>query len=110
MKKLLQQLRYEMNRCQSCGMPLSFDPEGAGTEADGSRSRIYCSYCYENGCFKDPDLTLRQMQARVRELLRKRGTPWYIRAYMTHRIATLTRWCRRPGPCPRSTADAMSER
>lgn len=35
--------------CQSCAMPM----EGAqyGTEADGSPSADYCSYCYEGGKF-----------------------------------------------------------
>ena len=27
--------------CQSCGMPLKKDPEGGGTQADGSKSRPY---------------------------------------------------------------------
>ncbi len=30
-------------RCQSCGMPISKDPEGGGSETDGSRSAKYCS-------------------------------------------------------------------
>ena len=28
--------------CQSCGMPLSRDPNGGGTNADGSASAMYC--------------------------------------------------------------------
>ncbi|WP_224768159.1 zinc ribbon domain-containing protein [Metabacillus idriensis] len=31
--------------CQSCGMPLSKDEHGGGTEADGSKSTKYCSRC-----------------------------------------------------------------
>jgi len=38
--------------CQSCGMPLSKDPQGGGTNADGSKTEKYCSYCYVNGDFK----------------------------------------------------------
>lgn len=48
--------------CQSCGMPL--DLEGVnhrGTEADGSQSIKYCSYCYENGKLLDPDMTFNEM-------------------------------------------------
>ncbi|PKY11965.1 hypothetical protein B1757_01020 [Acidithiobacillus marinus] len=97
MKKWLRQLELEKNRCQSCGMPLQFDPQGGGTESDGSHSPIYCSYCYAEGAFKDPELTLDTMQQRVRQLMRKRNAPWYIRAYMAHRIPTLKRWrsCKR---------------
>jgi hypothetical protein len=30
--------------CQSCGMPLSKDEKGGGTEADGRKSSQYCSH------------------------------------------------------------------
>jgi hypothetical protein len=32
--------------CQSCGMPLSKDELGGGTEKDGRISTKYCSHCY----------------------------------------------------------------
>ena len=32
-------------------MPMGQTDERYGTEADGSKSRDYCSYCYENGAF-----------------------------------------------------------
>lgn len=92
MGKCIRQLKIEKNRCQSCGMPLQFDPRGGGTEADGSHSTRYCSYCYGAGQFKEPELTLDAMQHRVRQLMRNRNTPWYIRAYMAHRVPTLARW------------------
>ena len=41
--------KYKM--CQSCGLPMKKDPEGGGTNNDGSKSHKYCSYCYENGIF-----------------------------------------------------------
>jgi len=34
--------------CQSCGMPMKQDPQGGGTNADGSINIMYCSYCYQN--------------------------------------------------------------
>jgi len=46
----------EIATCESCGMPLARD-EDAGTEADGSRSTAYCTYCYRDGAFTEPDLT-----------------------------------------------------
>ena len=45
-------------RCQSCGMPL--DQGWFGVEADGSFSRDYCKYCYQQGVFTKPELTLAQ--------------------------------------------------
>ncbi|MGD2251069.1 MAG: zinc ribbon domain-containing protein [Candidatus Methanofastidiosia archaeon] len=46
--------------CQSCGMPLQ-TPEDFGTEADNSKSEKYCRYCYQNGEFTYPDITLEEM-------------------------------------------------
>jgi hypothetical protein len=49
----------EIACCESCGMPLARD-EDAGTEADGSLSHEYCTYCYRDGTFTEPDLTREQ--------------------------------------------------
>jgi hypothetical protein len=53
-------MQPEGNFCQSCAMPLS-QPEHQGTEADGSASEKYCTYCYQHGQFTDPTLTAEQM-------------------------------------------------
>jgi len=45
--------------CQSCGMPMAADAQW-GSEADGSPSRDYCSYCYQQGAFT-MDGTIDQM-------------------------------------------------
>src|SRR5437773_64901 len=58
--------------CQSCGMPLSKDQKGGGTEADGRVSAEYCSHCYLGGAFTDPTLTEEQMMERVRGKLKER--------------------------------------
>lgn len=50
----------EMIFCQSCGMPLDTE-EAKGTNADGSRSNEYCTYCFENGAFTQKDLTMDEM-------------------------------------------------
>ncbi|WP_319578441.1 zinc ribbon domain-containing protein [uncultured Methanospirillum sp.] len=46
--------------CQSCGMPFA-SPADLGTEADGTPSAQYCTYCYQNGKFTEPDSTVDQM-------------------------------------------------
>lgn len=50
----------ENNRCESCGMPLA-DPSLLGTEADGSPSARYCKWCYEDGGYTAPDITMEEM-------------------------------------------------
>lgn len=37
--------------CQSCGMPMAGQESLFGTNADGSKSTEYCSYCYDKGKF-----------------------------------------------------------
>lgn len=44
----------EYKFCQSCGFPLIKDKKGGGTEKDGTKSKMYCSMCYENGNFLTP--------------------------------------------------------
>lgn len=46
--------------CQSCGMPMGPTDELYGTEADGTKSGDYCTYCYQNGAFTT-DCTMEQM-------------------------------------------------
>ena len=50
-------------RCQSCGMPIDESADNFGTEADGSASNEYCSFCYQNGEFSDPHQTVDGMVA-----------------------------------------------
>jgi len=46
--------------CQSCGMPMGETDEMYGTESNGSKSTDYCKYCYDNGVFLQPDVTLEE--------------------------------------------------
>ena len=45
--------------CQSCSMPLEKE-EQFGTNADKSKNKEYCIYCFSDGKFKD-DITLEEM-------------------------------------------------
>ncbi|MFD1294599.1 zinc ribbon domain-containing protein [Lutibacter holmesii] len=61
--------------CQSCAMPLNKDPKGkgGGKNADGTLSYKYCSYCYEDGEFIQPNITALEMQAFVKQQLKEMG-------------------------------------
>ena len=78
--------------CQSCGMPLKRDKPGGGTEADGSRSPMYCSHCYVDGKFTLPDFTAAQMQELVRGKLIEMGFPKFLCSFFTKGIPRLERW------------------
>jgi len=58
--------------CQSCGMPMTYEND-FGTENDGSKSRLYCRFCYSAGEFKEPELT--------REGMIKRSAPMMADRY-----------------------------
>jgi hypothetical protein len=80
--------------CQSCGMPLHRDEKGGGTNADGSKSVMFCSHCFADGRFSLPDLTAAQMQERVRGKLKEMGFPGFMAGLFTRRIPKLERWKR----------------
>lgn len=44
-------------------MPL-MDDDYLGTNADGSKEKDYCLFCFKNGSFVEPDLTLAGMIAK----------------------------------------------
>lgn len=78
--------------CQSCSMPMSKDPNGGGTKADGSKSRMYCSYCFSNGQFLQPDWTAGQMQDFVKGKMKEMGFPGFLAGFFTKGIPKLERW------------------
>lgn len=57
--------------CQSCGMPLDLrGVDMRGSEAGMDKSEKYCSYCYGNGAFLQPNITFDEMVERGRNGLK----------------------------------------
>ena len=80
------------SNCQSCGMPLKQDPKGGGTNADRSKSDRYCSYCYADGRFTQPDMTVDEMRAFVVEKMRETKIPRFIGRLLARNLRKLERW------------------
>lgn len=78
--------------CQSCGMPLKRDEKGGGSNADGTKSLKYCSYCYQDGKFTRPDFSAKQMQQLVKEKMKELGFPGFLAGFFTYGIPKLERW------------------
>jgi hypothetical protein len=78
--------------CQSCGMPLSKDEKGGGSEKDGSKSVLYCSHCYQNGSFTSPDITADQMVDLVKGKMKEMHIPGFLAYFMVRNIPKLKRW------------------
>ena len=79
------------NFCQSCTMPID-NIENRGTEKDGSKSYLYCKYCYQNGAFTNPDMTLEQMKNIVLTQMRKLNLPDNIIQQSLNNLPHLKRW------------------
>ncbi len=79
-------------RCESCGMPLSRDPERGGSEADGTKSDRYCSLCYANGEFRHKGVTAAEFQRHCMAAMRENGMPRIMAWLFTRGIPRLPRW------------------
>lgn len=81
--------------CQSCGMPLDA-PEHRAQQADGTQSREYCIYCYKDGDFTAPEMTMEEMIAWNLEFNEKNGHPFgtqeEAKQMMESWFPTLGRW------------------
>jgi Putative zinc ribbon domain len=82
----------EYKNCQSCGMPLMRDPNGGGTEVNGTKSTMYCSNCYEEGAFVLPDITVDQMIERVKGRMKEMYIPGFVGYFFVRNIPKLKRW------------------
>jgi hypothetical protein len=72
---------------------MSKDPQGGGTNADGSRSPIYCSYCYEGGTFTFTG-TVEDFAELCRKAMIANGTPRLMAWLFTRGMKRLPRWKR----------------
>jgi len=82
----------KMTMCQSCGLP--FDEEHAhliATQPDGSKS-IYCTYCYKDGKFIDPNLSIEDMIEMLLPVWGKAIGEEKARKELTALLPTLKRW------------------
>ena len=77
--------------CQSCSMPLD-KPEMMGTEKDGTKSKEYCTYCYQHGAFVNPEMTLPEMTKMVKEQMEKRKIDSSLVTRAVNSLPFLKRW------------------
>ena len=73
-------------------MPLKYDPQGGGTEADGTKSTMYCSYCYQDGKFTDDFKIAKEMQIFCKAKMIEMKYPRIIAWLFTLGIPRLERW------------------
>jgi hypothetical protein len=79
--------------CQSCAMPMDA-AEKFGTNADGGRCEDYCTHCYQNGAFTEPQATLEGMIAICSRIMAREMdiTADEAKAMLSDFMPTLKRW------------------
>jgi len=79
--------------CQSCAMPME-KAEMFGTNADGTRSEEYCAYCFQDGKFAQPDISMQEMIDFCVTIMGQQGImpEDQARDLLTKSIPTLKRW------------------
>lgn len=81
----------EQKYCQSCGMPLS--EEFYASEANNKKNYEYCMYCYENGEFRQPNLTMEEMIEVCVPFMKEEGmAEGEARSLMKNVLPNLKRW------------------
>lgn len=77
--------------CQSCAMPMQ-NPDDFGTNADGSNNNEYCSYCFRNGKFTEPNMTVEQMIEKCAGIMKQIQMPQAQIEQTKTFIPMLKRW------------------
>lgn len=72
-------------------MPLSKDQKGGGTNADGSKSAEYCSFCYKDGQFTVPG-PMEEYRRTLDKNMKEKNHPWWIRKIMWYSVPKMGRW------------------
>jgi hypothetical protein len=84
--------------CQSCGMPLE-KLEDFGTAPNGSKISDYCNYCFQNGAFTEPDISMQGMIDKCVAIMTQQGImpEAQAKALMDDVIPKLKRWQTKEG-------------
>lgn len=83
----------DYKKCQSCAMPIKKD-ENKGTESNKTLSKKYCQFCYKDGIFIEPSISLTEMQEKCAEFFKIEHPIFallFVKKYVAS-IANLERW------------------
>lgn len=82
----------KVNVCQSCGMPLNKE-ENCGTNEDNSKTTEYCKFCFADGKFTNPNLTMSEVIEKSAQMAKKLWMPEdKAREIANNSVPKLKRW------------------
>lgn len=67
------------------------DPLHGGTNSDGTKSEMYCSYCYQNGTYTFTGI-VEEMQEFCKGKMVEQGSPKWMAWLFTRGMSRLERW------------------
>ncbi len=91
-------LKFQYNKyvitefCQSCGIYLKNNNWFNALTNEKQKEIKYCRECFENGQFKEPELTLSQMKNKVSDRCKEIGFSKLKRLIYLSRLSDLDRW------------------
>jgi hypothetical protein len=86
------EVQGELKVCQSCSMPMP-TADLLGTDHEGEKIEDYCIYCYEDGAFKQPEITLQEMADICTGYMVKEGMDEnFARRLLAEQLPHLKRW------------------
>ena len=77
--------------CQSCGMPMD-RAELYGDNADGTKNKEYCMYCYKQGAFTKEETMEEMIETCIPFMLQQGMKEQEARNIMNNLLPTLKRW------------------
>lgn len=72
-------------------MPLD-NQEMPGSEKDGSKNLEYCKYCYQDGAFINPNMSLKEMKSLVKQQMKNRSIAQDTIDLAVNSLPHLKRW------------------
>lgn len=87
----MEQIRSKGERCQSCSMPMVWQTD-FGTNSDGSRNYEFCRFCFQDGKYLDPELTVDRMIGMSTEAMQRMKLSEELIEQAKMVIPTLKRW------------------
>lgn len=84
-----------LHPCQSCGLMMK-DQQVWGTNLDGTKNKDYCYFCFRNGSFTMPSITMERMIEKVANMISMKKNIAYVqsRQIAASTIPNLARWQR----------------
>ncbi len=78
--------------CQSCGIPLNRDLVYASKTESEKKTSKYCSHCFKDGQFTEPDLTINKMKIAIEKRCKELGFSKLQTYVWKNDLENLDRW------------------